>query len=148
MSIRVVKWIIAVITFSVFIFVLWNYATIAQFPTELRDFPAEVSSSLSRGDTREKVYSVLGEPLVDASKLDLQVYQHSASDITFDIALPFIPFWTPDVYVFSLVTYSDKRFLKTTLTIIARRIRNRVMVQAAHQSCGYSPKCCLDKAGN
>jgi hypothetical protein len=111
-SIRVVKWIIAVITFSVFIFVLWNCATFAQFPTELRNFPAEVSSSLSRGDTREKVHSVLGEPLVDASKLNVQVYQHSASDITFDIALPFIPFWTPDVYVFSLVTYDENGLVK------------------------------------
>lgn len=112
MSIRIMKWIIAVITFTVFIFVLWNCATIAQFPTELRDLPAEVKSKLSPGDTQEKVYSVLGEPLVDASRLGVQVYLHSDSDITFDLFLPFIPFWTPDVHVFSLVTYDENELVK------------------------------------
>jgi hypothetical protein len=116
MSIKGAKWIIAGLTSTSFIIILSSCAPIATFPTGLRDFPEEVESGLSPGDTRDKVYSVLGEPLIDASSLGIQVYQHSASDIQFDLFLPFIPHGLSRVHVFSLVAYDDNELVKEVAT--------------------------------
>ena len=116
MSIRIVKWQVVGFALSFFIFVLSACTPSYEMrPIELRDFPAEASDSLFPGDTREKVYSVLGEPLIDASKLGVQVFQHSAPSGVYGAGGPAgsrslqLP---KDVYVFSLVTYDENKLVK------------------------------------
>lgn len=112
MNIRYVKLIIAGVALSVFIFLLVDCAPIATIPTELRNMPIEVRSNISPGDTREKVYSVLGKPLIDAIKLGAQVYQNSDSDIQFDLFFPFFPHGMSAVYMLTVVTYDENELVK------------------------------------
>lgn len=56
-------------------------------------FYDEVNASLSRGDTRQKVRSILGDPLVDARGYRIEAYRKAGRDIDYTWAL--IPIYIP-----------------------------------------------------
>lgn len=107
MSIKTLKVLILGLALSYFIYVLSACTPdYIHMPIELRDFPAESRYSHFPpfpGDTQEKVLSVLGEPLIDAKKLGIQVFHHIAPQgmyyETFDIH--------GDVHIFTLVSYDE-----------------------------------------
>jgi len=83
--------------------------------THVRELPDEVATTLTAGDSREKVRSILGEPLVDARALGLEVYRKSGRD--FDVAWWFVPWavfpvWGGEVVVFALALYDEDGRLK------------------------------------
>lgn len=89
MEIRIVWRKFARLACSGFVFILSGCVIIPIHQTEVRNLPDELGVKLSVGDTREKVRNILGEPLIDARSLGLEVYRQSGSDI--GIALIPIP---------------------------------------------------------
>jgi hypothetical protein len=105
MDMRLVRWVIAGLILSGFVFVLSGCASGILHETESRHLEAK----LSIGDTRQQVRSVLGEPLLDARSLGLEVYRKPGRDI--DYFMPFvpIPFPAPGMKVigYMLVDYDE-----------------------------------------
>lgn len=52
-------------------------------PTQVRSMSDEVKVKLSRGDSRQRVRSVLGDPLVDARSHGVEVYRKSGRDLPY-----------------------------------------------------------------
>lgn len=80
-------------------------------PTEVRNLPCEIRQSLSPGDTRTKVHSVLGSPFIYVPRHPVEVFRHTGRDI--EIHLPGVPIPTPlpgeKVVVFVLVAYDSNQ---------------------------------------
>jgi hypothetical protein len=78
--------------------------------TDVPDLPDKVVSTLATGDTREKVRSMLGEPLVDAPALGLEVYRKSGRDFGVAwIIAPWVPVpaWGDKAVVVIMVLYDE-----------------------------------------
>jgi hypothetical protein len=100
--------------YSGLIFVLSGCGTLYTNKTEVRNLPSEVEDKLSLGDTRKKVHSLLGEPLIEAQSLGLEVYRESARDIGFII--PFTPVPGVRVSAVILLIYDDNEVVKDFAT--------------------------------
>lgn len=90
----------------------------ANLPSKVRDIPAELGGALSLGDSREKVHSVLGEPLVYSVNLGVEVYRRSGHDVDVFISPPIIPLPLPGkkVSVATLVVYDRNGAVKAMNT--------------------------------
>jgi hypothetical protein len=89
--------------------------------TEARNLPDELAVKLSVGDSRQKVRQALGEPLLDARKLGVELYRKSGRDIDYDWALIiYVPVVTPHpgqkVIVFVMVAYDEHDLVKEVET--------------------------------
>ena len=85
--------------------------------TEARNFPDELAVKLSVGDSRQKVRQVLGEPLLDARKLGVELYRESGRDIDYSWALIiYAPVVFPEpgqkVIVYAIVAYDERDLVK------------------------------------
>ena len=80
---------------------------VGTYKSQTRSLPNKVSAEISRGDTRKKVRSVLGTPLVDSPVLGVEVYRQTGIDIDIHFPIVPIPFPVPGdtVMAFTLVTY-------------------------------------------
>jgi hypothetical protein len=113
MGIRLVRLIIAGCIYSGFIFTLSGCAEHGVWHrTKIRDLPDELETKLSVGDARQKVRYMLGDPLLDARRLGVELYRKSGRDIDYDLIIagyPPIPFVLPEagqkVIVFVMVAY-------------------------------------------
>ena len=117
MNIRAWQWTLAVLIFSGLVYALsgCNLATVHR--TEIHDLPGEVRVKLSRGDTKEKVRSVLGTPLIDAQSFGVEVYSHSGQDWLITVII--VPLPNPDKYtVFTLVVYDENEVVRDISTDI------------------------------
>lgn len=82
--------------------------------TEAREYARQVAPTVGAGETRQKVRSVLGKPLVDAPTLGLEVYRKSGRDI--GIGWVLVP-WAPVPYLgdkaaaVALVLYDEKHLV-------------------------------------
>jgi hypothetical protein len=114
MEIQVVQRVIAGLVLSGFVFVVSGCGAISTHPTDVRNLPLEVEAKLSRGDTRQKVRSVLGKPLIDARSLGLEVYRQTGRDI--EIWFPGVPIPMPlpgeKITVVVLVAYDEQDLVK------------------------------------
>ena len=85
------------------------------YPTEVRGLAYEVlqEKTISPGDTREKVRSVLGTPFIQASGHPVEVYQQTGRD--FQIVLPGVPIpvpgWGKKVFAFVLVAFDSNQIV-------------------------------------
>ena len=85
------------------------------YPTEVRGLAYEVlqEKTISPGDTREKVRSVLGTPLIEASGHPVEVYRKTGRDL--EIVLPGVPIPTPwpgeKVFAFVLVVFDSNQIV-------------------------------------
>jgi hypothetical protein len=116
MATRLVQRVIAGLFFSGFIFALSGCIPVQVTQTEVRDLPDEVRVKLSRGDTRQKVRSVLGDPLIDVRNIGVEVYLQSGRDIYMDIVfvllrLP-VPFPGDKFSVITLVVYDENEVVR------------------------------------
>jgi len=106
------------LAFSVFVATLAGCIPIKTVKSDVRDFPREVRSSVKRGDTRQKVHSVLGTPIVSAPGSSVEVYRRSGRDV--EIGFPVIPLPVPTpgekVIGFVLVAY-DRNHVITDLAV-------------------------------
>lgn len=77
-------------------------------------FYDEVNANLSRGDTRQKVRSILGDPLLDAQDYRLEVYRKAGRDIDYMWALVPIPIPLPGdkAELIVLVVYDEDDVVK------------------------------------
>lgn len=114
MEMRIARRVIAGLIISGIALIVSGCGTFKTYPADVRYLPLEVEAKLSRGDTRQKVRSVLGKPLVDARSLGLEVYRQTGRDI--DIVLPgvAIPMPSPGekVIVVVLVAYDEQDLVK------------------------------------
>ena len=81
MNTRLGRWVVLAFIYYGLVSVLYGCVEIPVHKTEIRNLPDEVSSKLSRGDTRKKVRSLLGTPLVDARGFGVEIYKQSGLDI-------------------------------------------------------------------
>lgn len=88
--------------------------------TPVRDLPDEVNAKISIGDTRKKVRSILGDPLIDARNLGVEAYLHAGRDIDyFMIIYPVpIPDFGKKVRVGILIVYDEKDMVKNVASDI------------------------------
>jgi len=89
--------------------------------TETRHLPDELRTKLSVGDTRKKVHQVLGEPLLDARKLEVELYRKSGRDIDYMWVWVFyagvaLPAPGQKVIVFVMVSYDERDLVKEITT--------------------------------
>lgn len=117
MNTRLWRWTLAGLIYSGFVFTLSGCVLPTQ-PTDVRNLPDEVREKLSIGDTRQKVRSVLGDPLIDAQSLGVEVYSQSGRDYLRIVPLS-IPLPLPSdnkVSSFTLVTYDKNEIVKDIAT--------------------------------
>ena len=88
---------IAGLLLSGLIIVLAGCGTVKTYPSKARKLPDTVGEKLSVGDTRQKVRSLLGEPLIDNKSLGLEVYRLTGRDTNVDLA-PLFPIPLPSPY--------------------------------------------------
>jgi uncharacterized protein YceK len=101
--------------FLTFISLLSGCGTLYEHKSDVPGFPYEVTSTLAIGDTREKVHSVLGEPLVDAPDHSLEVYRRSGSDFSVGwIIAPWVPLpvWGDETIVIVLVVFDEQEIVR------------------------------------
>jgi len=105
MEMRLVQWMIARLILSGFVFVLSGCLAGVWHETESR----HLEDTLSIGDTRQKVRSVLGEPLLDARSLGLEVYRKTGRDLDYVMVIWPIPVPSPGEKVigYVLVDYDE-----------------------------------------
>lgn len=111
MLIQIIPREIAGLILCVFVFVLSGCGQITQ-ETELRNLSDEVKAKISIGDTRQKVRSVLGNPLVDAQSLGVEVYRLSSRDLIIVLAVYPIPFPGEKVTGAVIVVYDENDKVK------------------------------------
>lgn len=103
------RWVITGLIFFGLVYILSGCGVFVTYESQVRSLPSKVSDEISLGDTREKVHSVLGTPLVDSPILGVEVYRHTGLDI--DIHWPVIPIPIPapgdKVLAFTLVSYDE-----------------------------------------
>jgi len=92
------------------VFVLSSCVAIKVKDADIRHLPGELKATLSRGDTRQKVRSVLGEPLVYSQSLGVEVYQASGEDLYFPLRVDY------PVHAATLVTYDDNELVEELAT--------------------------------
>lgn len=103
-----VRQVIAGWIYISFVFVLFGcVGSVPIHLTEVRNLPDEVRTKLSIADTRQKVRSILGDPLVDAQSLGVEVYRIAGRDIDIPWAIYPVPLPVPGEKVvgFVLVVY-------------------------------------------
>jgi hypothetical protein len=108
MDMRMVRQVIAGWIYISFVFVLFGcVGSVPIHLTEVRNLPDEVRTKLSIADTRQKVRSILGDPLVDAQSLGVEVYRIAGRDIDIPWAIYPVPLPVPGEKVvgFVLVVY-------------------------------------------
>ena len=119
MDMMLTQWVISGIRLSVFVFILSGCGMWASHQTEVQDLPDDVKGKVSVGDTREKVRSTLGAPLIDARDLGLEVYRKSGRDFVLGwIVAPWvpIPLIGEKVIVVVLVIYDKHGLVKDIST--------------------------------
>jgi len=113
MEMRKVRRVIVGLIYFGFVFVLSGCGTISTYPTDVRNTPDDVRAKLSIGDTRQKVRSILGDPLIDARSHGVEAYLRTGRDL--DIALAgILPLPVPGkkVTLGALVVYDDQEKIK------------------------------------
>ena len=96
---------------SVFSLLLLGCGVLYEHKSDVPDYPDEVKSTLSIGDTSQKVHSVLGEPLIVTPDHRLEVYRKSGSDFAvLWVFVPWVPLpaWGDSVVVVVLILYDDQ----------------------------------------
>ena len=86
--------------------------------TTVRNVPEEVNATISIGDTRQKVRSLIGDPLIDARDIGVEVYRNAGRDVDVILAIVPIPVPGDKAVVFILVVYDEDDVVK----VIAPRI--------------------------
>lgn len=80
------------LTLTGFVFILSGCGMLYESKSDIPDLPDEVSSTLVIGDTRQKVHSLLGEPIIDAADYKLEVYRKRGRDFAVGwIIAPWVP---------------------------------------------------------
>jgi hypothetical protein len=103
-----VRWLIAGIIFCVYVFVLPGCSEI-WYESPVRVLPDEVKAKLSIGDTREKVRSLLGDPLIDERNHGVEVYRQTGRDLD---VVGLIPVPGKKTTVDVLVVYDEHDMVK------------------------------------
>lgn len=86
--------------------------------TRVRSEAAEVATQLSPGDTRQKVRSVLGEPLIDARDWRLELYQKQGTDIDWGLYGTPIPVPVPgNQFILDVMVVYDESDLVTEVVL-------------------------------
>ena len=86
--------------------------------TRVRSEAAEVATQLSPGDTRQKVRSVLGEPLIDARDWRLEVYKKQGTDIDWGLYGTPIPVPVPgNQFILDVMVVYDKYDVVTEIAV-------------------------------
>ena len=108
-----IKFLLAGLIISGFVIGLFGCGAIGFTESRVRDLPDEVNVKLSIGDTREKVRSILGEPLIDARSIGLEVYRRTGSDLDYYWII-YLPIFLPGekVTVVVLVVYDHEDVVK------------------------------------
>jgi len=114
MVMRLLHFVFTGFIYSGLIIVLSGCGSLYSTKTEVRNLPSEVEANLTRGDTRQKVHSLLGEPLLEAPSLGVEVYRESARDTEFII--PFTPVPGVRVSAVVLLIYDDNEIVKEIAT--------------------------------
>ena len=112
---RIVHSVIAGFLLSVLIMVLAGCGTVKTYPSKARELPDTVGTKLSVGDTRQKVRTLLGVPLIVNKSLGLEVYRLTGRDIDVDMVLLPIPIPTPSPYKVTagaLILYDEEDKIK------------------------------------
>lgn len=91
------------------------------YRTEIRDLPDQLETKLTVGDTREEVRHLLGNPLLDARNLEVELYRKSGRDMDYDWAwVIYVPVVFPDpgqkVIAFIMVAYDEHDVVKEIKT--------------------------------
>jgi hypothetical protein len=109
MEMRLVRLVITGLILSGFVFSLSGCAVGVWHRTEIRNLPDELESKLSIGDTRQKVRNLLGNPLLDAKNLGIEVYRKAGRDLDYVF---FVPGPGEKVIVIVLVAYDENEIVK------------------------------------
>jgi hypothetical protein len=100
--------------FILFLYIgaLFGCGIITTRPADTRTLVVEVGESLSIGDSRTRVRSMLGTPLIEATSIGVEVYRRSGRDTDIS-ALP-LPIPVPGQVVISnvLITYDEHDLVK------------------------------------
>lgn len=99
---------------SVFSLLLLGCGVLYEHKSDVPDYPDEVKSTLSIGDTSHKVHSVLGDPLIATPDHRLEVYRKSGSDFAvLWIFFPWVPLpaWDDKVVVVVMILYDDQEIV-------------------------------------
>jgi hypothetical protein len=105
---------IAGLFLSGLIIVLAGCGTVKTYPSKARELPDTIGTKLSVGDTRQKVHSLLGEPLIVNKSLGLEVYRLSGRDINIDLII-YLPIPLPSPYkviASALILYDEADQIK------------------------------------
>lgn len=110
--------VIAGLILSGFVFLLSGCGG-ALISTNARDLPDEVNAKISRGDTRQKVHSVMGTPWVEVPTLGVDIYYQSGRDIV--VILSPVPLPIPDEKVSAavLVSYDHEGLVDEVVSELA-----------------------------
>lgn len=111
---RLVHFTLARFVYSGFIVILSGCGSLYTVETEVRNLPCEVEVELTRGDKRQEVHSLLGEPLIEAQRLGVEVYRDDGRDTEY--LFPFIPVPGARVSGITLLTYDDNEIVKELAT--------------------------------
>ena len=93
---------------AVHVFLLPGCGMLYEHKSDVPGLQNEVASTLAIGDSRQKVHSLLGEPLVDVPDLGLEVYRKSGRDYAvLWIIAPWVPLpaWGDKTIVVVMVVY-------------------------------------------
>lgn len=112
MEMRIVRRVIAGLIFSGCVFIVSGCGTVYTSPTDVRNVPDLVSAKLSIGDSRQKVRSILGDPLVDAQSHGVEVYRLSGRDLNIFLAPIPVPFPGEKATVGVLIVYDESDKIK------------------------------------
>lgn len=124
MDMRIVKQLTTGLLCLCYVFTLTGCGGLYSHQTEVRNQPDNVGTKLSIGDARQKVRATLGDPLIDARSLGVEVYRNSGRD--FDVGWVIVP-WVPipllggKVIAVVLVIYDEHDLVKNISTGIVER---------------------------
>lgn len=106
--------LIAGLLLSGLIIVLAGCGTVKTYPSEARELPDTVGTKLSVGDTRQKVRTLLGKPLIVNESLGLEVYRVTGRDTEIDLII-YLPIPSPSPYkvtASALILYDEADKIK------------------------------------
>jgi len=135
MEMRLFQLLIAGLFFSGLVCILPGCGTLYEQKSDVPNFPDEVTSTIAIGDTRQKVHSSLGEPLVDAPDHGLEVYRRSGSDFAVGwIIAPWVPLpiWSDKTVVVVLILYDDQEIVRDISVGTWEQTRHRFETKAVN----------------
>ena len=121
MNTRLVQWVITGLIFSGFVLALSGCVGVGPIVETEAQKPGEARVKPSRGDTRQKVRSILGDPLIEVQSIGVEVYIQSGR--VKDLEMIYVPYpilirphpWR-EGSVYTLVVYDDYDVVKDIAT--------------------------------